>query len=226
MTTEEIKKRFDVGDILNLIEPKMKRLLEKNVYDKIFKSDFGIKLKKLAREYPAFSEFIIGIISAVVQKYEPDNNHWLKTLSDLAEDIPSELGRRIFEQNGVKPTKDSAGVKRDKTGKNPFITMLGDKELADRLPDLVQWFVSLKADDKEVVELTISMMDAKEIKGFLSLSDDFKVKFCETLFGENGEEEQPEPEDNGKPKFGFAEFMKKRIDELKKTTEKLNQYIN
>ncbi len=200
-------------DVLNFLEPMLKNLLEKGLYDKYLGKGKMENFKEFAQKHSAILQGILGILSVAIQRYDP-KNPFLSTISELAEDGISEVGRRILN------SKEKEGRGGNIIEADGLIKILGDQKIRGQLRNLIRWFVKLTDEERKIVRGAMLKMNSAELEGFVSLTSMLRLEFCRSLIEKI---EDNKKSNTDKEKFGFADFINKRTEKIRAISTKLAQ---
>lgn len=180
----------------------LKRWLEGNLYDRIFKTELGEKLKSLDKKARYGIEFGLNLLTAFFDQKLADDTALKKFVKEVGIDVGPEISKRLIN-NTKEQLINNATTQEEKELVNVLL------ELEDQtLIDLLNWLYDIEATERASVLKQLSRLSLDEVMRFAKLPNEERKKLLD-LF-------KPPP---------YEKLMDKATSELKSFNEQWEKWL-
>ena len=141
----------------------MKRWLEGNLYDKIFKTELGEKLKRLDKKVRYGIEFGLNLLTAFFDQKLAEDTALKRFVKEIGIDAGPEISKRL-----VNNTKEQLIINAKSPEEKEMVNLL--LELEDKtLIDLLNWLYDMGATERTETLKQLSRLSFDEVMRFAKL---------------------------------------------------------
>lgn len=189
----------------------MKRWLEENLYDRIFKTELGEKLKSLDKKARYGIEFGLNLLTAFFDQKLAEDTTLKRFVKEVGIDAGPEISKRLI--NNTKEQLISNAKSPDDKELVSVLLELEDKTLVD----LLNWLYDIETSERTEILKQLSQLSFEEIARLAQLTPENRKKLFD-LF-------KTPPSENFSGKVArelksFNERMEKWLEEKRKTRKK------
>jgi hypothetical protein len=148
----------------------MKRWLEGNVYDKIFETELGEKVKGLDEKARYAIEFGLNLLNTFFDQKLAEDTVLKKFVKEVVEDAAPEISKRIIN-NTKEQLMSNAKSAKDKELVNILL------ELEDQtLINLLNWFYGIEPSERAKVLKQLSRLSFDEVMRVSQLEPEDRIR--------------------------------------------------
>ena len=153
----------------------LKRWLEGNFYDKIFKTQLAENLKRLDKKAHYGIEFGLNLLNAFFDERLSEDTALKKFVKEVGLDVGPEISKRLMNN-----TKEKLNSNARSSGEKELVSIL--LELDDKiLVALLNWLYSIEKSEREQVIIQLSRLSFDELVKFAGLPTDDKKRILDLL---------------------------------------------
>ncbi|MEO0266392.1 MAG: hypothetical protein ABIM43_07305 [candidate division WOR-3 bacterium] len=189
----------------------MKRWLERNLYDRIFETELGDKLKSLDKKVRYGIEFGLNLLTAFFEQKLSEDTALKKFVKEIGIDVAPEVSKRLIN-NAKEQLVSSAESSEDKELVNVLL------ELDDQtLIALLDWLYNVEQTERTEILKQLSQLSFDELVRLAQLTPENRKRLFD-LF-------KPAPSEKFSDKVtkelkSFNERLEKWLEEKKKARKK------
>lgn len=180
----------------------MKRWLEGNLYDRIFKTELGEKLKSLDEKARYGIEFGLNLLTAFFEQKLAEDTALNRFVKEVGIDIGPEISKRL-----INNTKEQLISNANSPEEKELVSVL--LELEDKtLIDLLNWLYDIEASERTEILKQLSRLSFDEVVRLAQLTHENRKRLFDLL--------KPPPSEK---------FSDKVTRELKSFNEQLERWL-